>query len=40
MVDMLEVVLWMVRARPAVRGKVAANDEVVYCQKVSLVHSP
>ena len=34
-VDMLKVVLWTVQARPAVRGEVAAHDEVMYCQKAS-----
>ena len=28
MVDMLEVVAWMARARPAARGEVAAHDHV------------
>ena len=37
--DVHEAVLWMVRASPAVRGEVAAHDEVMYCQKASLVHS-
>ena len=40
MADVLVVVVWMVRASPAARGEVAAQDEVMYCQKVSLVQSP
>ena len=39
-VAMLEAVSWTVRARPAARGEVAAHDDVMYCQKASLVHSP
>ena len=35
--DMLDVV---VHARPPTRGEVAAHDEVMYCQKALLVHSP
>ena len=38
--DVLELVSWMARASPAARGEVAAHDEVIYCQKASLVHSP
>ena len=30
---------WMVRASPSAQGKVAAQDEVIHCQKASLVHS-
>ena len=33
-------VVWMVRASPSARGEVAVHDEVMYCQKESLVHSP
>ena len=40
-VDVLEVVSSMERARPAARGEVATHyDEVMYCKKASLVHSP
>ena len=39
-VDMLDQVLWMERANPAAMCEVAAHDEMMYCQKVSLVHSP
>ena len=39
-VDVLEAVSWTAQVSPAVRGKVAAQDEVMYCQKMSLVHSP
>ena len=38
--DVLEEVPWMARVSPAARGDVVALDEVMYCQKVSLVHSP
>ena len=34
------VLAWTVRASPSVRGEVAAQDEMMYCQKASLVHSP
>ena len=40
MVAILEAVLWMVRVRPTARGEVAAHYDVMYCQKVSLVHNP
>ena len=40
MADMLEVVSWMARATPTVRVEVAVQDEVMYYQKASLVHSP
>ena len=33
------VVAWMVRTSPSVRGEVAGHDDVMYCQKMSLVHS-
>ena len=33
-------VAWMARASPSPRGEVAAQDKVMYCQKVLLVHSP
>ena len=39
-VDVLEAVSRMARVRPAARGEVAVHDEVMYCQKVPLVHSP
>ena len=39
-VEMLEAVSWMVQANPAVRWDVTAQDEVMYCQKASLVHRP
>ena len=39
-VDMLEAVSWMVQLSPAVRCELAVHDEVKYCQKASLVHSP
>ena len=38
--DILEAVSWMARVSPTVRDEVAAHDEMMYCQKVSLVHSP
>ena len=31
-VDVLEVVSWIARASPTVRGKVVVRDEVMYCQ--------
>ena len=40
MVDMLEAVLRMARAMPTARGEVAPHDDVMYCRKASLVHSP
>ena len=33
-------VVWMAQASSSVRGEVAARDDVMYCQKASLVHSP
>ena len=36
----LTVVEWMARASPSARGKVEVQDDVMYYQKVSLVHSP
>ena len=33
-------VAWSVWASPSVRGEVVAQDEVMYCQKALLVHSP
>ena len=38
--DVLDMVEWMAREIPAVRGEVATQDEVMYCQKASLVRSP
>ena len=38
--DVVGVVSWMARASPAVRCEVLGQDEVMYCQKASLVHSP
>ena len=38
--DVLEIVTSMGRASLAVRGEVAAHDEMMYRQKASLVHSP
>ena len=32
-------VAWTVRPSPSERGEVAVQDEVMYCQKASLVHS-
>ena len=40
MLDVLEAVAWIVQARPAAKGEVVAHDDVMYCQKASLVHSP
>ena len=37
--EVVEAVSCMVRASPAARGEVAVQDEVMYCQKVSLAHS-
>ena len=34
MVDVLEAMSSMARASPGARGKVAAYDEMMYCQKV------
>ena len=39
-VDILEAVSWTAWASPAMRGEVMVQDEVMYCQKASLVHSP
>ena len=39
-VDVLEPVSWTAQVSPTVRVEVAVHDEVMYCQKVSLVHSP
>ena len=36
----LAEVEWMAWATPSARGEVAAQDDVMYCQKESLVHSP
>ena len=33
-------VAWTVRVSPSAIGDVAGHDEVMYCQKASLVHSP
>ena len=33
------VVAWMAGASPFASGEVAVQDEVMYCQKASLVHS-
>ena len=33
-------VAWTVQVSPSSRGEVAVHDEVMYCQKASLVHSP
>ena len=40
MVAVLEAVLWMTRVRPSARSEIAVHDDVMYCQKASLVHSP
>ena len=32
--DVLAVVAWMARVSPTAKGKVAMQDEVMYCQKV------
>ena len=40
MVDVLPAVAWPARVRKAARGMVAVYDDVMYCQKASLVHSP
>ena len=39
-VAVLVAVGWMARVRPTARGEVAVHDDVMYCQKASLVHSP
>ena len=39
-VAMLEVVSWMLQARPAARREMAVHEDVMNCQKVLLVHSP
>ena len=38
--ELVDTVAWMTQARPAATGEVATHDEVMYCQKASLVHSP
>ena len=38
--EALVVVAWTARASPLARGEVAEHDEVMYCQKALLVHSP
>ena len=38
--EVLEVVQRMAQARPAAMGEVATFDDVMYCQKASLFHSP
>ena len=38
MVGVLEAVWWTTQVRPAAIGEVAAYDDVMYCQKASLVH--
>ena len=35
-----EVVVWTTWVSPSVSGEVAVQDEVMYCQKALLVHSP
>ena len=37
--DVLEAVSCRERVSPTARGEVAVQDEVMYCQKASLVHS-
>ena len=37
---LLAEVAWTVWASPSVRGEVAGQDEVLYCQKALLVQSP
>ena len=39
-VDVVDAIGWMVQVRPTATGEVAEHDEVMYCQKVLLVHSP
>ena len=33
-------VAWTVQVSPSASGEASVHDEVMYCQKVSLVHSP
>ena len=40
MVDVLEALAWMERARFTARGEVAVHDDVMYCQNTSLLHNP
>ena len=35
-----EAVAWTAQASPSASGEVAEHEEVMYCQKASLVHSP
>ena len=39
-VDVVDAVAWTALEGPAARDEVTGHDEVMYCQKVSLVHSP
>ena len=36
----LEAVLWTARVSPGARAEVEEQDEMMYCQKALLVHSP
>ena len=38
--DAVVAVVWTARASPSASGEVAEHDDVMYCQKALLIHSP